>query len=168
MSERLPDLIDLWAFVEKKRRIKGSLPLSRMDRLSDLLLNPAGEAQVDLSFGREDKVAVVEGRVEADLTLQCQCCLEALPWPVRSEVRLGLASSIDEANRLPDEYEPLLVPDEGVLPVADIVQDELLLAIPSIPRHPQCVSPEPDDRSTAAAGHPFAALAQLKTKLSSE
>jgi len=162
MLDRLPNLIDPLEFAEKKRRIIGSMPLNTMDRIRDLVLNGEGEAKVDLEFKKEGRRAVVSGWVEADLKLECQCCMGPLEWPVRSEVHLGVVSSIDEGNLLPEPFEPLLIDETGVTDLADIVADELLLAIPAIPQHPHCVSPKTE---TDADSHenPFAVLAQLKT-----
>ena len=161
MFDRLPDLFDPLEFVEKKRRIEGRLHLSRLDRLQDVLLSSEGEVQVKLEFKREGRIPAVEGVVVADLTLQCQCCLEPLPWPVRNGVHLGVVGSIDEIGLLPEELEPLWVEPGGVIAVTDIIQDELLLAIPSIPQHPVCRLPQTE---TVVSGkeHPFARLAELK------
>lgn len=161
MVNHLPDLIDPLEFVEKKRRIKGSVPFSRMERVFDVLSNREGEADVELQFKREGKVAVIVGRVNADLSLQCQCCLEILSWPVHSEVRLGVVGSLDEADLLPEQFEPLVVEPGVSIAVKNIVQDELLLAIPSIPQHTECHLPKAQV-ALDSAGHPFAALAQLK------
>ena len=51
----------------------------------------------------------------------------------------------------------------------DLVEDELLLALPLVPRHDACPTPLPmpaDDQpeSEAPPAHPFAALAQLRKK----
>jgi uncharacterized protein len=161
MFDRLPDSFDPLEFVEKKRRIKGSVPLAGMDRVRDALLSQEGDAKVDLRFGREGRIAAIAGEVDAELVLQCQCCMEALLWPVHSEVRLGVVGSVDEADRLPEEYEPILVESGGRVALVDIVQDELLLAIPSIPQHSECGSVKPKETSNRAE-HPFAVLAQLR------
>lgn len=161
MFERLPDRFDPFEFVDKKRRVKGLLPLDKMDRVRDVLLNREGEARIDLEFKREGRVAAISGRVEADLVLRCQCCLEPLDWPVRNDVHLGVVGSIAEADLLSEAFEPLVVEPGNGVALMDIVQDELLLAIPSIPQHPDCGVQHPKVRSEAAE-HPFAVLAQLK------
>ena len=146
MLDCLPNSIDPLEYAEKKRRIVGSVPLNRMSRVRDMVLNKKG----------------VSGRVEADLELECQCCLEPLDWPVRSEVNLGIVSTIDEGNLLPEPLEPLLLDETGMIDPADIVADELVLAIPSVPQHPQCVLPK-TETDAESRENPFAVLAQLKT-----
>ena len=53
---------------------------------------------------------------------------------------------------------------EPALDLQSLVEDELLLALPLVPRHEVCPEPlplEPEPAAPAAA-HPFAALAALK------
>jgi uncharacterized protein len=161
MLDHLPDLIDPFEFAEKKRRIKGSMPLSTMDRVRDIVLNQEDEASVDLEFKREGRIAVITGRIDAGLALQCQCCLEALSWPVHGEVSLGVVRSIDEADVLPEAFEPMLVESGDAVALVDIVQDELLLALPPVPQHSECGLPKPAAVAESRE-HPFAVLAQLK------
>ncbi|WP_434113959.1 YceD family protein [Methylocaldum sp. GT1TLB] len=163
MLDRLPDLIDPLEFAEKKRRIVGSMPLNTISRIQDMVLNGEAEAKVDLEFKKEGRRVIVSGWVEADLKLECQCCLGPLDWPVHSEVHLGVVSSIDEGNLLPETLEPLLLDETGVIDLADIVADELLLAIPSIPQHSHCASPKTETTNVDSRENPFAVLAQLKT-----
>lgn len=168
MLDHLPDMLDPFEFVEKKRRIKGKVPFAGMDRLNDAVLNRDGAANIDLEFKREGRIAAVTGRIDAEFVLRCQCCLEALPWPVGSELHLGVVRSIDEANILPEGFEPLLVESDSLVALVDIVQDELLLAMPTIPQHEECGSSpkRPEVKPVAAVAetrkNPFAALAQLK------
>lgn len=165
MLDHLPELLDPFEFVEKKRRIKGVISLVGMERVRDAILNPDTPATLDLEFKREGRIATIVGNIEADLALSCQCCLDTLDWPVRCEVKLGVVRSIDESLLLPDDYEPLVVEEsEGVVALADIVQDELLLALPAIPRHAVCQPPgtESPPKAKASREHPFAVLAQLK------
>jgi len=162
MLEYLPEFIDPLALVDKRRRFKGVLPLATMPRLQDTLLTSAGEAKFELNFSKEGRIAAVLGGIEAELELQCQCCLEPIRLRLSNAVRLGIVRSIAEADLLPESFEPLLLEEETVR-LADIVQDELLLAIPLIPQHTQC------KRSLTEAGkpggereNPFAALADFK------
>ena len=165
MVEHLPERIDPLALAEKRRQFKGSLPLSQLVRLQDVLLNPEGEVRFELRFGKEGKIPMVTGNVEAELELQCQCCLGPIAWPVSSHVKLAVVNSIDEADLLPESYEPLLL-EEETIPLVDILQEELLLAIPSIPQHGQCEASAPPEVAqppyTPKRPNPFAVLAKLK------
>ncbi|MEY2679997.1 MAG: hypothetical protein RL661_228 [Pseudomonadota bacterium] len=167
MPDRLPDVIDPLSLAQKRRHLKGEIPLSQLDRVAEALLEAQGAAKVELRFSKSGRQAVVTGLVEADLILQCQCCLGAMSWPVRSEANLGIVTSVDEALQLPESMEPLLVEADSEILLADVVQDELLLSIPAVPRHPNCQLPDSFEAKSDKP-HPFAGLAELKFKLSSQ
>ncbi len=138
MHGHLPEFIDPLHLADKERQLKGTIPLSRLSGLSDVLLSKHGDVAIDFKFQKADARAAVIGSVEAVLDLECQCCLRPLPWPVKARVKLGIVHSIDEANRLPEDYEPLLLGEKALIPLMDMVQEELRLAIPVIPQHASC------------------------------
>lgn len=170
MLDRLPEYIDPLHLADKRGELKGRISLSSLDRLAEMLADDKGSVAFDLFFGREGRLAKIEGRIEADLELKCQNCLQAVKWPVDSEVKLGIVTSIDQANRLPEDYEPLLVEEEKVL-LKNIIEDELLLVLPTFPKHQHaCLIPNlgnSDVDSVANAEqsspkNPFSILANLK------
>jgi uncharacterized protein len=164
MVEVIPELIDPVALADKGRDMAGVLPLSRFSRLAGLLASTQGEVQLDLSFSREGRFRVIEAHIVSELQLTCQCCLEALLWPVDVVVKLAVVRSLDEAVILPDYLEPLLMEHEVMWP-GDIAQDELLLSIPAIPRHDACGLSRKEDivlEPVSTRKNPFAILSKLK------
>jgi uncharacterized protein len=92
----------------------------------------------------------------------CQRCLEAMPVAVQVDRRFRLVA--DEATALAedDECEEDLLATSGEFNAFELLEDELLLAMPLIISHADCQPPD----STALIDdlpHPFAALAGLKT-----
>lgn len=170
MLDRLPEYIDPLRLADKRTELKGEIPLNSLGRLADILLNDAGTVAVDLFFGREGRLAKIEGHIEAILELECQSCLQAVKWPVSTEVKLGVVTSIDQADRLPEVYEPLLINEEKIL-LKEIVEDELLLALPAFPKHQHdCSVPSADfnkqtslaEEEQSPSENPFSILAKLK------
>lgn len=168
MSERLPLFVDVVRYAETGRRLTGELPLSGMTRLLPLVHDASGGAWLDLQFGKDEmKVAVVRGEIRAQVRLQCQRCLQPFDYPMRVKCALGVVTSEAEADKLPADYEPLLVTSQN-MPLAAIVEDELLLALPAAPLHKEgeCPVPVQSADTQAAKISPFAVLSQLKTKRS--
>lgn len=170
MLARLPEYIDPLHLADKRGELKGQIPVSSLDRLADILFNDTGAVTVELYFGREGRLAKVEGEIEAVLELECQNCLQAVQWPVKHAVKLGIVTSIDQANRLPEDYEPLLVDEEKIL-LKSIIEDELLLVLPTFPKHPHnCLDSKPGNKKVdflpneqqASTENPFSILAKLK------
>ncbi len=140
MSREFPDFIDPWKAADGNRRFQGTMPLKRMVRLVPLLAKgeetDSGTASFSARFGHDAQGAVIiDLRVEAELPLVCQRSLEPYREPVERSSRLAVITSLEEQDRLPGNYEPVLV-EEGRLALQDLVEDELLLAVPQVPRNP--------------------------------
>jgi len=169
MSADLPELIDPWRALETEARYAGSLRLARMARLRESLREAEGEARFTLAFSRDlEGRGLVQGQIQARLILTCQRCLEALDLPVQAPLALALVTGLDEARLLPEDLDPLVVTGES-LPLADLIEDELLLALPLIPMHdpgacPQARGQEEEEgaHQSEEAPRPFAILSVLK------
>jgi uncharacterized protein len=172
MLARLPELIEPLVLADRNASIEGELPVNRLDRVVGMLSDTSGKVVVKLHFARKGKLASIEGHIAAVLMLNCQRCLETVEWPVSSEFQLGIVSSLAQANNLPDGYEPLLLLDEDKIPLKSIVEDELLLSLPDIPKHPvDCMAPDiaksgvlakASETTTQKTENPFSILADLK------
>ncbi len=165
----LPDQLDPWRLTVEGGQLDGVIALVVLPRLAAVLEHTDGEVNIALVAGIDaNGVRFITGCVRTEIALVCQRCLEPLQWLLDVTVRLGLVHDEAEADRLSDEYEPLLVP-EGLISIADLIEDELLLALPPIPRHntmQECEAngyPMPSRKPTPnpGRGQPFATLASL-------
>ena len=152
--------------VATRRSFEGRLPLSSMTRLQGLLVDTEGDVRYAIEFDHDAlRVPYVGLRIEAGLPLVCQRSLRRFVLPVTVEQRLGLVRREDEESALPPGYEALLVPEDGRLRPADLVEDELVLAVPVVPVDPASEAVESEwaaDEEEVAKASPFAALASLK------
>ncbi len=169
MLDRLPVLIDPLKFSEKGKVVTGSVVISELDRLADILLDDSGEIKVELAFGKEGRLAYVEGKIKANLLIKCQACLGSIDQNVNIDFKLALVSSMQQVDRLSNEFEPLILEDEKVL-LNNLIEDELLLKLPDFPRHEfDCIKVdqalrEPTDQGImdSKADNPFSILKKLK------
>lgn len=149
---------------------QGEVALAEMPRLTEALQDSDGSVTVSLEFGTDaEGIRVMRGRIEADVSLLCQRCLDTMRQHIDNEFALGLVRSETEADALPSHYEPLLL-DGKPLFLRDVIEDEMLLALPIVPRHPvdECDARlESGEAETEQEGskrdNPFASLAGLKT-----
>ncbi|WP_141456297.1 YceD family protein [Pseudoxanthomonas sp. z9] len=166
MSANTPEMLDAWRMVAARRSFEGRLPLSSMKRLQGLLNDTDGEARYTIEFDQDAlRVPYVELRIEAQLPLVCQRSLQRFLLPVSLVQRLGLVRDEADEAALPPDYEALLVPEDGMLHPADLVEDELVLAVPVVPVNPESDAVErdwPAQEEELAKANPFAALASLK------
>ena len=154
--------------VAARREFEGRIPLATMTRLRDSLLQPDGDVRYQLAFGTDAlRLPFAELRIDAELPLECQRSLQRFLLPVRLVQRLGLIRDEADEAALPPGYEPLLVPADGMLRPAELVEDELILALPVVPVSPEAEAVTREFAPTAeevAKASPFAGLAGLKTK----
>lgn len=149
----------------------GTVKVSDMPRLSAHLSQTDAVATVTLHFGvDEQKVNFIKGKVQVSLVLPCQRCMEPYTCEIISDFALGVAKTLDEANALPSQYEPALTL-EGQLALRELIEDELILNLPIIPRHePEACHvklPLSDSGwSEGKSNNPFQVLASLKQKSS--
>lgn len=172
MSKCVPDFVNPFRAAESGQTIAGSVEFARMGRLVEAVENRDGSAEVRLSFAIDEQgVPHVRGRVRSEVVLICQRCLEPMTVPITIEMALGIVDSDEEAKRLPEHYEPLVV-DGKPLTVSELIEDEILLALPAIPRHDDGVcaaantasGEESSEESDASSASPFAVLSRLKSK----
>jgi uncharacterized protein len=174
-QERLPVEVDPFRLAEARRLLEGEIPLTQMKRLLPMLASDTGAVQVSLEFGIDNMDVVnLTGEVEANLALICQRCLEPMDWSLQLSLALAFLRPDQDEAGIPGPYEPYVV---DALPVrlTDMIEDEIILALPSIPRHElaQCPAGEwiqdekPAAKKTAAvekqSDNPFSVLADMNT-----
>ena len=153
--------------VSARRVLEGEVPLSAMPRLGSLLDASDGLARYRIEFGRDDlHVPYARLWVDAELPLVCQRSLQGFVMPARIEQSLGLIRDEAEEAALPPGYEALLVPEDGRIVPVELVEDELIMAVPVVPVAPGSEAVERDwpvEGQEAEMAHPFAALSALKS-----
>jgi uncharacterized protein len=166
MSAHVPETLDAWRMVAARRSFEGKVPLAELRRLNGLLTDAEGEVTFALQFDRDAlQVPYVELKIDVALPLECQRSLQRFLFPVSMVQKLGLIRDEADEASLPEDVEALLVPEDGMLRTLDLIEDELVLAVPAVPMNPELpaveldVSPRQEELTQAS---PFAALASLK------
>ena len=170
-----PRSVDVAAFAKQTGAESGAWLLASLPRL-------CGEAQADVS---PDTAAQIQWRargetrarrgaepavwlhVESDalVSLVCQRCLQ--PVDTYLEVRRSFQFAADEpqAAAIDADSEDDVLVITRTLNLIELIEDELLLALPLVPRHDTCPQPltaRDDMPPLDAPTHPFAALGALK------
>ena len=160
------DAFDVWKLVSGRRQFEGQAPLASLKRLADLLTDTEGNVTYRVEFGTDElQVPSVQISVQAALPLVCQRSLERFEHDVSIEQTLGLITDEADEAALPPGYEPCLVPNDGKIRPMDLVEDELIMAVPLVPVAPGTEAMEQEwgaSDDEVAAASPFAALSKLK------
>jgi uncharacterized protein len=178
MKERSFDAnrLDVEAFAAQGATLQGQWPLSAMDRLLDCChpdwteLNRTcvtWRAQGELRRPRAaDPQAWLHLDVATRLALVCQRCLGPVGTALRIEKALRFVAGEDVAAELDADSDDDVLALSRSLDLQSLVEDELLLALPLVPRHDECppgyrehapAESLPDDKP-----NPFAVLSTLK------
>ena len=103
---------------------------------------------------------------DADVILQCQRCLLPLDEAVQVDRHFRFVKDEDTAAALDDETEDEVLALPKTLNLRDLVEDEMLLALPLVPRHDVCPEAIPmqfgDVEEVEEKANPFASLAILR------
>ena len=100
------------------------------------------------------------------LALCCQRCLGPVEETVGVDHALRFVHGEAQAAELDAELEDDVLALERWTDLRELIEDELLLALPLVPRHETCPTPLPvpqdDEPEPEVPAHPFASLASLK------
>lgn len=167
-SGQLPQFLEPRKYADQGRVLEGQLSVKDLPRLREYRDSLHKPVEVSLAFGRDDEGhGCIEGEVSTRLVLPCQRCLESVDFPVRAIINMALVWSEDQAKALPERLDPWLMSGE-TLYLTDLLEEELLLAMPLVALHDLCPKPLPhdnhggEDDEPENADNPFAVLAQLK------
>jgi len=129
--------LDAFRLARERGVLEGTVDAHRLPRVADLLTDgPASiawriEGTVDAS-GRPALAIALEGAV----VLTCQRCLADLEWLVDERTEVLIAHDEREVAALDAESSAEVVLAQGPVDPMPLVEDELVLALPFAPRHP--------------------------------
>ena len=120
-----------------------AVPLAELTSLSSVRPGLGGQVSGRVHFARERGIAVAQLTMKGTATLECQRCMKPLEFALDTHERVGLVGSEAEAGQVPADLETMLAPG-GRIGIDELVTEELLLSLPSVPLHGQgdeCLAP---------------------------
>ncbi len=167
--------LDVAAFARLHGHLAGTDLLQKYERLAQELQAPAANLTVNWQADGGERKAIdgslrpaIHLRADATLPLTCQRCMGEVETPVTVDRHFVFVDDEDRASALDDES------DDDVLVAAPdfnlhaLIEDELLMALPLVPRHAHCPQPvkmsvgeEELKEAEVPVNNPFAALAGL-------
>lgn len=174
--------LDVSAFIADAATLDGQWPGADLTRLAELQTPPQDTALPPVAWRAWGvRVPVTGGEAELWLHLQasapvwltCQRCLQPFTVPLAIDRRLRFVRGEAAAEALDAEIEDDVLALSKALDLRELVEDELLLDLPIVPRHDACPQPLPVPLGEAPAPddvpereNPFAALQRLKSSTS--
>lgn len=160
MSQQL--VIDSRAFARDASSLQGELPIAGLTRSLDLLVDQSGSLgyRLDGRLGPRGRSQLML-QIDGVLSLCCQRCLEGVEYPVAIRSLLEFVDDEDDLTQdeIEDDSRDYLV-EQKELDVVALIEDEIILALPSAPCHENCAVPVAGQGATKPS--PFLSLAGLK------
>ena len=169
-----PLRLDLAAFAGTGETLAGSWPLEELPRLASSAhpeARPAPGETLQWSVHGERRArraaepeTWLHLKLDTVLKLECQRCLQPVETPLHVERSLRFVPGEEEAAALDAESEEDVLALPRWLDLRELGEDELLLALPLVPRNEACPVPLPSSAGEAEVEreNPFAALQALK------
>ena len=166
MPKQLPETTNFLKQAERNVTLEGVMPLAKLERLSGMLCDNAGELSAELHFTSGTGYLGFYGKVEASLELICQRCMKPMKHEVSGQFKFGLMTSAEYEHKVPDDADPYLLEGDEQS-VVEVLEDELLLSIPIAVMHlEECsefLQKQDEERQVEKEkSNPFAVLKDLK------
>lgn len=157
---------------------EGEITPTLFPRLLELIDKAHRETPINLSckLEKRDNIIWLSMSFDGALWVACQRCLQPLDIELDYEANLALLYNETQSSLLDDEIDYVLLDEvintqqhQRLLPLAELIEDELLLNVPLSAKHEDCemmveqVGEVPEDEESE---NPFAVLAGLKEQLS--
>ena len=171
-----PRRLDIEAFADAAGELSGTWPLARLHRLAEMACaepDPGTVKSIEWAVrGERRKAKPGQAQVwlhlsaKAELSLVCQRCLQPSLTHVNVTRSFMFVPGEDAAAALDEDSEDDVLALSPAFDLAGLVEDELLLALPLVPKHEHCpeplLAPGTDADGETETRHPFAVLAGLK------
>ena len=162
MSQRI--VIDSLAFARDARSLQGELPIAGLTRVLDLLANSAGQLsyRIEGVMGPRNR-AQLQLQLDGVMSVCCQRCLEGVDYSLKVRSLLEFVDDEEDLTQedLEDDSKDFLTA-QSELDVVALIEDEIILELPSAPRHESCALPDTGQGSGRVS--PFSVLQGFKGK----
>ncbi|MFG1172977.1 23S rRNA accumulation protein YceD [Erwiniaceae bacterium CAU 1747] len=169
---KLPLTLDVVRTAQKRLDYQGVYTPEQVERIADSVVSVDSDVECVMSFAIDNqRLAVLKGTAEVSVTLCCQRCNQPFSHQVHVSYCFSPVVTDEQAEALPEAYEPIDINEFGETDLLAMVEDEIILALPVVPVHDSehCEVSEADMvfgqlPAEAEKPNPFAVLASLKRK----
>ncbi|GGA86985.1 hypothetical protein GCM10011369_31300 [Neiella marina] len=165
----IPVSLDPVRSAQKQQSFDGLIPHSALSRLAEMAL-PEGRVEVTLACDRDEQnLAVLRAQIRTQLQLECQRCNHPFVEDIELDVTFSPVRDDEAAEQLPAGYEPVMLSDADDVNIHQLIEDEVLLAVPFAPMHDEASCEQSShmswgeiDEAAEEKPNPFAVLSKLK------
>ena len=167
---KLPLAVDAVRTAQKRLDYSGIYSPGQVTRLAASVVSVDSDVQTSLSFDIDNlRLAVINGQSDVTVTLECQRCGKTFEHQVHATYCFSPVRNDEQAEALPEAYEPIEVDEFGEVDLLAMIEDEIILSLPVVPVHESehCEVSDADMvfgklPAEVEKPNPFAVLASLK------
>ncbi len=147
-----PLRLDVAAFASDGGLLDGRWPGASLERLADLQVPPQDQGPADVAWQVQGERKLRPGSeaelwltlsARATVWLTCQRCLQPLSVDLALQRRLRFVHGEAQAAALDADSDDDVLALSRWLDLRELVEDEMLLGLPLVPRHDTCPQPLP-------------------------
>ena len=171
-----PDRLDIKAFVQAGARLSGHDSLLKYKRLAQEAKGLHPDLYVDWQATGEVRAVPGEAgelwlhlHAQSTFPMVCQRCMGPVDVLLKVERPFRFVADEATAEALDDDVEEDLLAISREFDLRELIEDELLMSLPVVPRHEECpehvpmeAKDEDFEETSEEKPNPFAALASLR------
>ncbi|RUO81360.1 23S rRNA accumulation protein YceD [Idiomarina tyrosinivorans] len=171
---RIPVQVDPVKCAVKRAQYDGVVPAQTLKRFQELLLEPSQDPIVEIGFGTDPQgLMFFSGKASVEASVKCERCGEPLAVAIEAQFAYAPVTQKQTAEDFPEAYEAIEPNEFGEIALHGLIEDELILAMPLVPKHEpsECSVDrdamtwgEIDEEAEAKSENPFAVLQELTRK----
>ncbi|MCU4674783.1 YceD family protein [Catenovulum sp. 2E275] len=144
---KMPVELDPVKSAQKRSDFVGIYQLKDLSRLHEFVLSDYGQVEVNLKCTYDEQrlpIMLIDAKTAVEVS--CERCGGNLTLDISVNATYTPNLKSTDEDLIPDEYSVIDVNEYGLLDFKALIEDELLLAIPFVPKHPvnECAITEQD------------------------
>lgn len=158
---KIPITIEPAKAAMKRMTYDGYVVSNKFKRLLEVaeVVSETVDVTIECGVDQQDLV-VIKGSVKTDLILTCQRCGNGVPYHAETEFTYTpvLDAAEESEEPIPEAYDEIEVDEFGAINLIQLVEDELMLALPIVAMH------DPEDCEVSEKDMTFGELAPEATE----
>lgn len=168
------NLVNPQILCETSEELSFSLPFKKLKRASDLIETMDTSFSARIHFFKEDTRLFATGNLVGSFGLKCQRCLENFNYYLDVKLKWNLVDFIDDEQNSYEDFDQIEL-DGTRLSLIEVLEDEVIMAIPFIPKcksedckldlsASEVLDADSNSSQNTKLNSPFAILRKLKFK----
>ncbi|WOH37962.1 23S rRNA accumulation protein YceD [Thalassotalea fonticola] len=133
---KLPITIDPFKSSQRRLECNGYFELLGFERLLAVSEKACEQVNVKVNFDVDEQgLTLLSGEASAQVNLICQRCNEPFVQDLSVNFSYSPVKNEEGAELLPSHYDVVVVDENGEVNLRELVEDELIINIPLVPKH---------------------------------